>query len=178
MSGYDVDKDYALIIAVLDGRLRADDFFTSIKSRDDSGELHVKEAATFTREENGKIRLNNKGYVGGWKGGGIGLAVGILLGGPIGLAAVGGIVGYMRSKERRELRDSLNAQLGPEQSAIALTLDNPIDWEVLREVGNAFGAKLLHAEIGGEPLAKVAELAEDENVQQAVEEEFDEVVAE
>jgi len=178
MGIYQSDEDYDLVIAVFDSRIKADEFYEVVRSHEERGSFAIKEAATFTREENGKIRLNNKGYVGGWKGGGIGLAVGILLGGPIGLAAVGGIVGYMRSKERRELRDSLNAQLGPEQSAIALTLDNPIDWEVLREVGNAFGAKLLHAEIGGEPLAKVAELAEDENVQQAVEEEFDEVVAE
>jgi hypothetical protein len=93
------------------------------------------------------------------------------------MAAVGGLVGYMRGKERRELRDKVNEQLGAEQSAIALMLD-AVDWDVVREIGNAFGAELLHAELRGENLQKVEELAEDPDVQQAVEEEFHEVVAE
>jgi uncharacterized membrane protein len=178
MKTYESDKDYDLIIAVMDGRAKADEFFTVAKSKEADGAFQVKEAATFTREENGQIRLNNKGYVAGWKGGGIGLGIGIILGGPIGMAAVGGLLGYMRGAERRELRDKVNEQLGSEQSAIALMLDNPIDWDVLREIGTAFGAELLHAELRGEPLAKVEELAEDEDVQQAAEEEFHEVVAE
>jgi len=177
MKTYDSDKDYDLVIAVLDGRGKADEFFTVVKAREADGAFTVKEAATFTREESGQIRLNNKGYVAGWKGGGIGLGVGIILGGPIGMAAVGGLLGYMRGKERRELREKVNAQLGAEQSAIALMLD-AVDWDVLRDLGHAFGAELLHAELRGEPLAKMEELAEDEDVQQAAEEEFHEVVAE
>jgi uncharacterized membrane protein len=174
---YESDKDYDLIIAVMDGRGKADEFFTVAKSKEADGAFQVKEAATFHRNESGQIRLNNKGYVAGWKGGGIGLGVGILLGGPIGMAAVGGLLGYMRGKERRELRDKVNEQLGAEQSAIALMLD-AVDWDVVREIGNAFGAELLHAELRGEDLQKVEELAEDPDVQQAVEEEFHEVVAE
>ena len=178
MADYDHDKDYDLIIAVLEGRDKADEFFTAVKELEADGAFHLKEAATFTREESGKIKLNNKGYVAGWKGGGIGLGVGILLGGPIGVAAVGGLIGYMRGADRRRLRDELDEKLGANQSAIALMLDDPIDWDALRKVGNDFGAELLNAEIRGEPLAKMQELAEDEDVQQAAEEEFDEVVAE
>ncbi|MGB5303113.1 MAG: hypothetical protein WBP17_08195 [Gemmatimonadota bacterium] len=75
-------------------------------------------------------------------------------------------------------RYQINEKLGAEQSAIALMLEDPIDWDVLREVGNTFGAELLMAELRGEPLAKLEELSEDEDVQQAAEEEFDDVVAE
>jgi uncharacterized membrane protein len=178
MITYESDKGYDLIIAVMDGREKADEFFTVVKSKEADGAFQVKEAATFTREESGKIRLNNKGYVAGWKGGGIGLGVGILLGGPIGFAAVGGLIGYMRGKDRRELREKVNEQLGAEQSAIALMLEDPIDWDVVREIGDAFGAELLQAELRGEELAKVEELAQDEDVQQAAEQEFHEVVAE
>ena len=178
MATYENDKEYDLIIAVLEGRDAADEFFTAVKSSEASGAFTIKEAATFTREESGQIRLNNKGYVAGWKGGGLGLGIGILLGGPIGFAAVGGLIGYMRGAERRRLRDQINEKLGPEQSAIALMLEDPIDWDVLREVGNTFGAELLMAELRGEPLAKLEELSEDEDVQQAAEEEFDDVVAE
>ena len=178
MATYENDKDYDLIVAVLEGREKADEFFTAVKSGEDSGAFTIKEAATFTREESGQIRLNNKGYVAGWKGGGIGLGIGILLGGPIGFAAVGGLIGYIRGAERRRLRDEINAKLGPEQSAIALMLEDPIDWDVLREVGNTFGAELLMSELRGEPLAKLEELSEDGEVQQAAEEEFDDVVAE
>jgi uncharacterized membrane protein len=178
MKTYESDKDYDLIIAVLDGREKADEFFDVMKSHEVNGAFHIKEAATFTREESGQIRLNNKGYVAGWKGGAIGLGVGIILGGPIGFAAVGGLLGYMRGKERRELRDKVNERLGLEQSAIALMLEDPIDWDVVREAGNAFGAELLQAELRGEQMEKVEELADDPDVQQAVEEEFHEVVAE
>jgi uncharacterized membrane protein len=177
MKTYESDKDYDLVIAVFDGREKADEFFTVIKDRESSGAFQLKEAATFTREESGKIKLNNKGYVGGWKGGGIGLGVGIILGGPLAFAAMGGAIGYMRAEERRKLRDEVNDKLGAEQSAIALMLEDPIDWDVLAEVGKDFDAELLRAELRGEPLAKAEELTDDEEVQQAFEEEFDEVVA-
>ena len=148
-----------------------------MKSHESRGALQIKEAATFARDDSGKIKLNNKGYVVGWKGGGIGLGVGILLGGPVGFAAAGAALGYLRGKDRRELRDKINAQLGPAQSAIALMLDDPIDWDILREMGSAFGAELLHAELRGETLGKMEELTEDEDedVQKAFEEEFGEV---
>ncbi|MFW2382412.1 MAG: hypothetical protein ACN4GZ_11695 [Acidimicrobiales bacterium] len=178
MSEYANDKDYDLLVAVMDGPGKADDFYTVMKSKEDAGAFQIKEAATFTRDDKGKIKLNNKGYVAGWKGGGIGLGVGILLGGPVGFAAAGAAVGYLRGKDRRELRDKINNHLGLQQSAIALMLDDPIDWDVVREMGKAFDAELLYAELRGETLAKVGELAEDEDVQKAFEEEFGEVVAE
>jgi uncharacterized membrane protein len=174
---YESDKDYDLVIAVFEGRETADAFYTAIKDRESSGAFNLKEAATFTREESGKIKLNNKGYVAGWKGGGIGLGVGIIFGAPLAFAAIGGLLGYMRSDERRDLRDKVNDKLGPEQSAIALMLEDPIDWDVLQEVGKDFDAELLSAELRGENLAKAEELTDDEDVQQAMEEEFDEVVA-
>ena len=177
MKTYEHDKDYDLIIAVMDGREKADEFFTVAKSKEADGAFEVKEAATFHRSESGQILLNNKGYVAGWKGGGIGLGIGILLGGPLGFAAVGGLLGYLRGQERRELRDKVNAKLGAEQSAIALMLDDPIDWDVVRDIGNAFGAELMFAEFRGETLVKTEELAEDEDVQKAFEEEIGEVAA-
>ncbi len=178
MGIYQTDEDYDLIVAVFNNRDKADEFFTVMKSHESRGSIKIKEAATITREESGKIRLNNKGYVAGWKGGTIGLGIGILLGGPIGGAAIGGLIGFVRGKERRELRDTVNERLGHKESAIALMLEDSIDWDLLREMGNAFDAELLHAELRGESMAKVEELAEDEDVQQAIEEEFDEVVAE
>ncbi len=175
MGAYTTDKDYDLIVAVMDGRAKADEFFEAMKAHESREAFHIKEAATFARDEHGKIKLNNKGYVAGWKGGGIGLGIGILLGGPVGFAAAGAAIGYLRGKERRELRDKINTKLGLEQSAIALMLEDPIDWDVVREVGSVFGAELLFAELRGEALGKAEELAEDEDVQQAFEEEFGEV---
>jgi hypothetical protein len=178
MKTYESHKDYDLIIAVMDGREKAEQFFAVAKSKEADGAFQVKEAATFHRSEEGQIMLNNKGYVAGWKGGGIGLGIGILLGGPLGFAAVGGLLGYMRGQERRELRDKVNEKLGPEQSAIALMLDgDPIDWDVVREIGNDFDAELLYAELRGETLVKTEELAEDEDVQKAFEEEIGQVDA-
>ena len=178
MGIYKTDEDYDLIIAVFNTRGKADEFFSVMKSKESSGAITIKEAATITREESGKIKLNNKGYVAGWKGGTIGLGIGFLLGGPVGGAAVGGLIGFVRGKERREIRDKVNERLGQQESAIALMLEGSIDWDLLREMGAAFDAELLHAELRGESMAKVEELAEDEDVQQAIEEEFHEVVAE
>lgn len=178
MGIYQTDEDYDLIIAVFNNRDKADEFYAVMKSREGSGAFKIKEAATITREENGKISLNNKGYVAGWKGGAIGLGVGFLLGGPVGGAAIGGLIGFVRGKERRELRDKVNERLGPQESAIAVMLEGSTDWDLLHELGDAFDAELLHAELRGDSMAKVEELAEDEDVQQAIEEEFHEVVAE
>jgi uncharacterized membrane protein len=178
MAIYRTDEDYDLIVAVFNNRVKADEFLEVMKSHESRGAIKIKEAATMTREDSGKIRLNNKGYVAGWKGGTIGLGLGILLGGPIGGAAIGGLIGFLRSKDRRELRDKVNEKLGQEESAIALMLGDPIDWDLLSEMGQAFDAELLHAELRGESMTKVEELSEDEDVQRAIEEEFDEVVAE
>jgi hypothetical protein len=71
MKTYENDKNYDLIIAVMDGREKAEEFFTVAKSKEADGAFQVKEAATFHRSESGQILLNNKGYVAGWKGGGI-----------------------------------------------------------------------------------------------------------
>ena len=176
MGIYQSDEDYDLVIAVFDGRIKADEFYDVVRSHEDRGAFAIKEAATFTREENGKVRLNNRGYVAGWKGGSIGLGIGILLGGPVGGAVVGGLVGFLRSKDRREIREKLDAELGPTGSAIALMLTNPVDWDLLKEVGSAFDAELVHAELRGESMARVEELIDDEDVQEAVNEEFDQIV--
>lgn len=178
MGVYRTDESYDLVVAVFNSPIKADEFYEVVKSHEEQGSLTIKEAATFSRDEDGKIRLNNKGYVAGWKGGAIGLGVGLLLGGPLGGAAIGGLIGFVRGKDRREMRDRVNQELGLDESAIALALGDPVDWELLKSAGNAFDAELLHAELRGESMARLEELIEDEDVQQAVEEELGEVVAE
>ena len=176
MGVYQSDEDYDLVIAVFDGRVKADEFYEVMKSHQERGAFAIKEAATFTREENGKIRLNNRGYIAGWKGGSIGLGIGILLGGPVGGAVVGGLVGFLRSKDRREIREKLDAELSITGSAIALMLTDPVNRDLLKELGSAFDAELVHAELRGESMTRVEGLIEDEDVQEAIDEEFDEIV--
>jgi uncharacterized membrane protein len=176
MAIYRTDEDYDLVIAVFERRGQAEEFYAVMRSHEERGAFAIKEAATFTREENGKIKLNNKGYVAGWKGGTIGLGIGILVGGPVGGAVVGGLVGFLRSKDRREMREKLDAELSVTGSAIALTLTDPVDWDLLKEAGGAFDAELVHAELRGESITRVEELAGDEDIQDAVNEEFDEIV--
>ena len=53
----------------------------------------------------------------------------------------------------------------------------PIDWDVVGDIGNAFGAELMFAELRGETLMKTEELAEHEDVQEAFEKEIGEVAA-
>ena len=62
MKTYEHDKDYDLIIAVMDGRDKAEEFFTVAKSKEADGAFHsTRRAATFTAAN--QILLNNKGYV-------------------------------------------------------------------------------------------------------------------
>ena len=91
MGEYLGDKPYDLAVIVFDGRYTANEAFETFKSIEMRTDTKIHDAAVFYRTEKGKIKLNNKGFVGGWKGGTIGLGVGILLGGPVGGAVVGGL---------------------------------------------------------------------------------------
>ena len=123
MATYENDKDYDLIVAVLEGRDKADEFFTAVKSSEDSGAFTIKEAATFTREESGQIRLNNKGYVAGWKGGGSVSESASSWEDPLALPQLVGCRVHARSRAAEDTRRD-RREIGPEQSAIALMLED------------------------------------------------------
>ena len=60
MGTYLGDHPYDLAIAVYDGRGTADEAFDELKALERQGSLKIEEAAVFTRNERGKVKLDNK----------------------------------------------------------------------------------------------------------------------
>ena len=177
MGRYLGDKPYDLAIMVFEGSKTGDEAFDAIKSIEARTDMKIHDAAVFTRSEKGTIKLKNKGYIAGWKGGAIGLGIGILLGGPVGGALVGTLIGFGRGNERRNLRGLLNERLGITESALAIVLENTDRWAVENAM-KGLGAEVLYTELQGETLAKLEELAEDDEVTAEAEEAFEELETE
>ena len=177
MGEYLGDKPYDFAIMVFDGTGTADEAFDAVKAIEERTDMKVHDAAVFTRSEKGTIKLKNKGFVAGWKGGAIGLGIGLLLGGPVGGALVGSLIGFGRGNDRRNLRGVLNKRLGISESALAVVLENTDRWAVENAM-KGFGAEAIYTELQGETLAKLEELAADEDVTAEAEEAFEELDAE
>ena len=174
MGNYIGDREYDFAIIAFDGPDTADEAFEVLKGLEEREKLTIDEAAVITRTEKGKIRLNNKGYVAGWKGGAIGLGVGLLLGGPVGGAVVGGLIGFARGNDRRNLRGVVNERLGMNQSALAFVASDA-DWAAIKAAMDTFEGDTVYAGLQGESLVRLEQLAEDEEITGAAEEAFEEV---
>lgn len=174
MGRYLGDKPYDLAVIVFDGTDTANEAFEAFKSIEGRTDTEIKEAAVFYRNEKGEIKLNNKGYVAGWKGGAIGLGIGLILGGPVGGAVVGGLIGFARGSDRRNLRGLVNKRLGLDQSAIAIVLENT-DRTAVENAMKGFDGEAIYTELQGESLNKLEELTEDEDVTSEAEEAFGEI---
>ena len=178
MGNYLGDKPYDLAIIVFDGHDTADEAFEAVKAiAERTDGMKIQDAAVFHRSDKGTIKLNNKGYIAGWKGGAIGLGIGLLLGGPVGGAVVGGLIGFARGNERRNLRGLLNDELGIHQSALAVVVEGT-DRENVEAAMRGLNGKAIYTELQGEALAKLEELSEDDDVTAEAEEAFEEVSAE
>jgi uncharacterized membrane protein len=176
MSKYLGDKPYDLAVVVFDGERTADEAFEMMKARERRTGMTLREAAVFTRTARGKIKLHNKGFVAGWKGGTIGLGVGLVLGGPVAGAVAGSLIGFGRSGDRREIRDLLTDKLGIEQSALAVVVENG-NREEIADALRAMGGEAVYVELQGETLAKLEELASEQELTAEAEEAFDGVSA-
>ncbi|HSF86256.1 MAG TPA: DUF1269 domain-containing protein [Acidimicrobiia bacterium] len=174
MGNYLGDKPYDFAVVVFDGENTADEAFEMMKAREERTGMTVHDAAVFNRTEKGKIKLHNKGFVAGWKGGTIGLGVGLLLGGPVGGALVGSLIGFGRGSERRDLRRLVNERLGLHQSALAIVVENG-NREEIEGALRKMGGEAIYAELQGETLVKLEELAADDEVTAEAAEAFDEV---
>jgi uncharacterized membrane protein len=171
------DKPYDFAVIVFDGPDTADEAFETMKAMEERTDMTIHDAAVFTRSDKGAIKLNNKGFVAGWKGGTIGLGIGLLLGGPVGGALVGGLIGFGRGSDRRELRRAVNEKLGARESALALVVENA-DREQIRGALSTMGGEFVYTELQGETLLKLEELAGDEEITAEAAEAFEEVEAE
>jgi len=174
MSKYLGDKQYDFAVIVFHGTRTADEAFDMMSAREARTDMTLHEAAVFTRASSGKVKLDNKGFVAGWKGGTLGLGVGLLLGGPVAGALVGSLIGFGRSSDRRELRDLLTDRLAVGQSALAVVVENG-NREEIADALREMGGEAVYTELQGGTLARLEELAADEELTAEAEEAFDEV---
>ncbi|MGI9612215.1 MAG: hypothetical protein ACR2QO_04845 [Acidimicrobiales bacterium] len=144
-----------------------------MKELEKEGHVKIHDAAVITRRDDGKIKLDNKGFIAGGKGGALGLVVGAVLGGAILGAVVGWAVGFFRSSDRREIRDALNHKLGLTESALATVVEDA-NWEQLLPATEALGGEAVHYQLQGESLAKLEQMAEeDPEIEAAASEEME-----
>ena len=178
MGEYIGDKPYDFAVIVFDGKSTANKAFDVIKSMEDrTDDMKIHEAATFHRTEKGTIKLNNKGFVAGWKGGAIGLGIGLVLGGPVAGAVIGGLIGFGRGNDRRNLRGLVNEKLGLHQSALAVVFEGA-NLDEVEAAMRGFEGEAVYTELQGESLAKLEELSHDDEVTAEAEEAFDEIETE
>lgn len=168
------DKEYDLLVSIYEGRDTADRVFETMANIADGGHATIHDAAVVTRRDDGKITLNNKGFVGTGKGGAIGFGIGLLLGGPLGGAAVGALIGFARSGDRRRLRNALNEKLGMEQSALAVVLEDA-DWERIKGAIQHFEGEVIESQLTDDAYAALQGLLDDEDVKAVVADEIEEV---
>jgi uncharacterized membrane protein len=123
------DINSSLFIITYEGRDTANQVYDTLNDLQKQDKLKIKTAATAWRKDNGKLKLWAHHRVTFWKGLWGGGAIGLVLGaitvaatGPavIGAAAVGGLVGLSRSRQRRDAKKFLDEKLGQNDSALVI----------------------------------------------------------
>ena len=159
----------ALSYATLDDARQA---ISVLEQLEQEHELDLKDAAIVTKEEDGKIELEQSTELsagsGALAGGVIGLMLGLALGGPVaGVvvgAATGGVAGLFDSGIANKRLDKLGQALEPGQAAVGVLIDHA-NWALLQERLAPLGGHILERELTDEAVdgltGHVAESAND-----------------
>lgn len=175
------DKNSSLFIIAYKGRSTADEVYDALHDLQKEDKIKIKTAATAYRKDNGKIKLWHRHRVTFWKGlwggGAIGLVLGALTAaaaGPavVGAAAVGGLVGLSRSRQRRDAKKFLDDNLGLNDSALVILIKSA-DWDAVDAVVKPYNGEVLSMELTEIAEAQLAEMADDPEVVAVVEEEVE-----
>lgn len=175
------DKNSSLFVIAYKGRSTADEVYDKLHDLQKEDKIKIKTAATAYRKDNGKIKLWHRHRVTFWKGLWGGGAIGLVLGavtvaaaGPavVGAAAVGGLVGLSRSRQRRDAKKFLDDNLGLNDSALVILIKSA-DWDAVDAVVKPYNGEVLSMELTETAEAQLAEMAEDPEVVAVVEEEVE-----
>ena len=174
------ERKESLFVVVYSGRDTADNAYDTLRQMEKDKQVDIKTAMTVTRKDNGKLKLKHRRRLTVGKGLVAGGAVGLLLGGAVapavlGGALIGGLIGSSRSGQRRELKGFLEEKLVPDNSALAVLIKEA-DWAAVNEKMEPYGGADLLVELTEEAQAAIDALSEDEEVAAAVNEEEEEVV--
>lgn len=169
-------SEQSLFVVVYDGRETADDVYDVLRDLEKAKKIDIKTAATVTRAEGGKLNLHQKRFLTGGKGAVGGSIIGLLLAGTgVGVlagAAIGAAFGARGRSDREELKAFLADKMGPDDSALAI-LVNDADWLAVQEAVEPYGGEQLAVELSPEAQAELEALVEDKDVIDAVAESVD-----
>ena len=160
-------EDYNLVIAAFDDKESAEFVYNTLLDMQNALMVHVKTASTVYRNEHGKLKVHHKHGLTTWKGAAGGMAIGLLLGGPILGGAIGALIGSQGGGEQRKAKKFLDEQLSEDNSAIIVVFKDA-DWNAVRDMFSRHGARRLKLELTPEAEQELADLAANEDVTQTL----------
>lgn len=174
-------KENDLVVVVYPGRNSAERVYDILEKLQDEGTIVMEASAIVHRQENGKLKMIQKGQIsaggGALRGGLIGLLLAGLVGGPVGgvtMAGVliGGLIGGRGHKKRKELKHLLDTKLGSSDSALVLLI-NSADWETVLDKTAHFSGLELMVELTPESRAQLEQISGHEEMKKAITTEID-----
>jgi uncharacterized membrane protein len=166
------EETYSLIIAAFDDKDSAEFVYNTLLTMENAEMVDLKMASTVYRNEKGKLKIYHKHGLTTGKGALGGVAVGVLLGGPILGGAIGALIGHKGKGELGEIKPFLDEKLGQNDSAIVVSLRDA-EWMEVRNMLKRYGAEPLKLELSPQAEAALAEAAADDQVAQSVHEEIE-----
>ncbi len=165
------EEAYSLVVAAFEDKETAEFVHNTLLDMENAAMVDLKMASTVYRNDKGKLEVHHKHGLTTWKGTAGGVAVGVLLGGPILGGAIGAFVGRRGKGELGEIKPFLDEKLGQDDSAIVVLLRDA-EWAAVREMFKRYGAEPLMLELSPEAEKAIAAAAADEEVTRSMHEEI------
>ena len=169
-------RKQSLFIIAYPGRETAGAVYDTLRSLEKQDKIKIKTAVTIYRKENGQLLLKHRKRLTIWKDnfgcGAIGLLLAGTGAGALAGAIVGALIGSRRSKQYRKAKAFLDEKLGAADSALAILVSNA-GWEAVNSEVALFGGEELGVELTPEAERWLAEIAADEKVAAAVQDEVE-----
>ena len=166
------EEVYSLVVAAFDEKEKAEFVYNTLLDMENAEMVELKMASTLYRSDKGKLEVHHKHGLTTWKGAAGGVAVGILLGGPLLGGAIGALIGRRGKGEVGEAKEFLDQKLGQDDSAIVFLLRDA-QWEAVRDMLKRHDAEPLMVELSPQAEKAIAEATADEEVARSVREEIE-----
>ena len=170
------ERKQSLFIIAYPGKETAIAVYDTLRSLEKQDKIDIKTAVTIYRKENGQLLLKHRKRLTIWKNvfgcGTIGLLLAGTGAGALAGAVVGALIGSRHSKHYLEARAFLDDKLGVDDSALAILVSNA-GWEAVNSEVEQFGGEELVVELTPKAQRLLAEIAADEEVTAAVQEEVE-----
>jgi uncharacterized membrane protein len=171
------ERKQSLFIVAYEGRDTADEVYDTLQELRKEKKVKIKTAMVVNRKDNGKLKLVHKHRITTWGGAAIGGAIALLLaglgGGAVLIGAlIGGAIGGIGSGKRRRVKQFLDDKLGPDDSALAILI-NDADWSAVDAATAQYGGEEMVIELTPEAEYQLAAMAQNEEVAAVLAEEVE-----